>query len=135
MGDIRVWEKYIDDRAALYCGDTTEIITQFGDESVDMEVYSPPFSSLYTYSNSARDLGNCDSDEQFIEHFRFIVKEMLRITAPGRLCSFHCMNLPTSKVRDGHLEGPCVGNAEDQDTGAPAQAGHEGLCHEQAGNP
>lgn len=98
MQDITEGKAY---RALL--GDTCEKILDIPDSTIGYSIFSPPFASLYTYSNSARDLGNCDSDEQFIEHFRFIVKEMLRITAPGRLCSFHCMNLPTSKVRDGFI--------------------------------
>lgn len=103
MGDIKVLDKYIDDKAALYCGDTTEIITQFRDASVDMEVYSPPFSSLYTFSNSDRDLSNCKDDAEFFTHFSFITKELYRILKPGRIMAVHCMNLPTSKEKDGYI--------------------------------
>lgn len=103
MGDIKVLDKYIDDKAALYCGDTTEIITQFGDDSVDMEVFSPPFSSLYTYSNSDRDLGNCKDDAEFFTHFGFIIRELYRILKPGRIMAVHCMNLPAMKERDGYI--------------------------------
>lgn len=84
-------------------GDTCEKIKDIPDNSIGYSIFSPPFASLYTYSNSDRDLGNCDTDAQFLEHFKFIVTELLRITAPGRLVSFHCMNLPTSKVRDGYI--------------------------------
>ena len=79
MDSVKVLDKYIDSHAALYCGDTTEIITTFADDSVDMEIYSPPFSSLYTYSNSDRDLGNCKDDEEFFMHFGFITRELHRI--------------------------------------------------------
>ena len=103
MDSIKVIDKYIDEHAALYCGDTTEIIRMFGDESVDMEVFSPPFSSLYTYSNSDRDLGNCKDDEEFFQHFAFITKELYRILKPGRIMAVHCMNLPTSKEKDGYI--------------------------------
>lgn len=94
-------------------GDTCEKILDIPSDSVGYSIFSPPFANLYTYSNSSRDLGNCEDDAQFLEHFRFIVKELLRITAPGRLCSFHCMNLPTSKVRDGYIgirdfRGDCI---------------------------
>lgn len=95
--------KYITDQYALYNADTCELIRSFPDESVHMEVYSPPFSSLYTYSNSDRDLGNSKSDEQFFEHFRFITGELFRILKPGRIMAVHCMNLPTSKERDGFI--------------------------------
>lgn len=103
MGNINVLDKYVDNYAALYCGDTAEIIKAFGDESVDMEVYSPPFSSLYTYSNSDRDLGNCKDDGEFFAHFGFITKELYRILRPGRIMAVHCMNLPTSKEKDGYI--------------------------------
>ena len=103
MGDVMVLDKYIDEKAALYCGDTTEIIKSFKDDSVDMEVYSPPFSSLYTYSNSDRDLGNCKDDAEFFTHFAFITKELHRILKPGRIMAVHCMNLPTSKEKDGYI--------------------------------
>jgi hypothetical protein len=71
------------------------------DNSVHFMVYSPPFASLYTYSNSERDLGNCRTRAEFYEQFEFIAKELYRVLMPGRNMSFHCMNLPTSKERDG----------------------------------
>jgi hypothetical protein len=70
---------------------------------VHFEIYSPPFASLYTYSNSERDLGNCRTKVEFYEHFKFIVDELYRVLMPGRLMSVHCMNLPTSKERDGYI--------------------------------
>jgi hypothetical protein len=66
-------------------------------------VFSPPFASLYTYSNSERDLGNVRTHSEFFAHFRFLVGDLLRVTMPGRLLSFHCMDLPTSKSRDGFI--------------------------------
>lgn len=87
----------------LINGDTCEIIREIPDESIHCEIYSPPFSSLYTYSNSDRDLGNSKNDEQFFEHFRFITTELFRILKPGRIMAVHCMNLPTSKERDGFI--------------------------------
>lgn len=88
---------------ALYNGDTTELIKNFPDDSMHFEIYSPPFSSLYTYSNSDRDLGNSKDDAQFFEHFHFITQELYRILKPGRIMAVHCMNLPTSKERDGFI--------------------------------
>lgn len=82
-------------------GDCVERIKDIADGSVGFSVFSPPFASLYTYSPSDRDMGNCVDDAQFMEHFQFLVKELYRVTKPGRLLSFHCMNLPTSKARDG----------------------------------
>lgn len=93
----------ISENFALYNGDSCEILTEIPDSSIHYSIYSPPFASLYTYSNSERDLGNCKTDEEFFEHFEFIAKELYRIIKPGRLMSFHCMNLPTTKERDGFI--------------------------------
>lgn len=87
----------------LLNGDTTELIRNFPDNSMHFEIYSPPFSSLYTYSNSDRDLGNSKNDEEFFTHFHFITSELFRILKPGRIMAVHCMNLPTSKERDGFI--------------------------------
>ena len=87
----------------LIHGDTCDAITEIPDEGVHFIVYSPPFSSLYTYSNSDRDLGNSKSDEQFFEHFRFITTELYRILKPGRIMAVHCMNIPASKEKDGFI--------------------------------
>lgn len=84
-------------------GDCVEHIKTLESESVGFSVFSPPFASLYTYSNSPRDMGNCRTHSEFYQHFRFLVDELLRVTIPGRLVSFHCMNLPTSKARDGYI--------------------------------
>ena len=84
-----------------YLGDSVELIRGLADESIHFSVYSPPFASLYTYSNSDRDMGNCRTHEEFHEHYRFLLGELLRVTKPGRIMSVHCMVLPTSKARDG----------------------------------
>jgi len=78
-------------------------LTEIPSDSVHFEIYSPPFASLYTYSNSERDLGNSKDKHEFYEHFEFIVKELYRVLMPGRLMAVHCMNLPTSKSRDGFI--------------------------------
>lgn len=88
---------------AAYNGDCVEVSRTLPDDSVGFSVFSPPFASLYTYSNSERDMGNCKNDEEFFCHFGFLIMELFRITKPGRLCSVHCMNLPTSKARDGWI--------------------------------
>ena len=85
----------------MYRGDCVEQLKNVADQSVGYSIFSPPFSSLYTYSNSPRDMGNCKTDEQFFEHFGYLAKELLRVLQPGRDVSFHCMLLPTSKVMDG----------------------------------
>ena len=95
--------KEIGEQYALYNGDSAEVLRMMPDESVHYIIYSPPFQSLYVYSNSDRDLGNCRTAEEFYEQFRFIGGELFRLLKPGRLMSFHCMNLPTSKERDGYI--------------------------------
>ena len=98
-----ILDQYVTEDYAIYNGDTTEVIKMIPDDSVHMIVYSPPFSSLYTYSNSDRDLGNSKDDDEFFTHFGFIVKDLYRILMPGRIMAVHCMNLPTSKERDGYI--------------------------------
>ena len=71
------------------------------DASVGYSVFSPPFASLYTYSDSPRDMGNCADSSEFFEHFQYLSVELERVMMPGRLVSMHCMLLPTSKVRNG----------------------------------
>ena len=85
----------------VHLGDCVEVASEMPDNSIDFSVFSPPFASLYTYSNSDRDMGNCKSYSEFYEHFKYLVAQLFRITKPGRLLSFHCMNLQTSKFRDG----------------------------------
>lgn len=100
---MKVDDKYITERFAIYNGDTTEIIKSIPDESIGLEVYSPPFSSLYTYSNSDRDLGNSRNDKEFFTHFEFIVKDLYRILMSGRIMAVHCMQIPAMKERDGYI--------------------------------
>ena len=99
---MKVLNQVITDDYALYHGDSTEVIKGIPDNSIHYSIFSPPFDSLYTYSNSIRDMGNSAKGE-FIEHFKFLAKDLHRVIMPGRLLSFHCMNLPTSKQRDGFI--------------------------------
>ena len=85
----------------MHLGDCVETVGQMANETIDYTIFSPPFASLYTYTNSPRDMGNCQDHDEFAKHFAYLVPELWRVTKPGRLLSFHCMNLPTSKVRDG----------------------------------
>jgi DNA modification methylase len=98
---MNVINQCITDKFALYHGDSCEVLREIPDNSVHYEIYSPPFASLYTYSNSERDLGNCKTQTEFFEQFKFIVKELYRILIPGRLMSVHCTNYPLMKERDG----------------------------------
>ena len=87
----------------LYLGDSVELIKKIESDSVHYSIFSPPFSSLYTYSNSERDMGNCKNDTEFMTHFKFLIKDLYRVLMPGRLISFHCMNLPISKQNAGYI--------------------------------
>jgi DNA modification methylase len=98
---MKTLNQHIDKNYAIYNGDCVEVMKMLADHSVGYSIFSPPFSSLYTYSNSPRDMGNVRNDKEFFEHFDFLVKELLRVVKPGRNVSFHCMLLPLSKERDG----------------------------------
>lgn len=100
---LKVKAQDIGEKYALYCGDSAEILRGMPDNSIHYSIFSPPFESLYTYSNSDRDMGNCRSRSDFYDQFSFIGRELYRVLMPGRLLSFHCMNLPTSKERDGYI--------------------------------
>ena len=107
-GTIRTESRYERDVESgddwtLHLADCVELAKELPSDSIHYSVYSPPFDSLYTYSNSERDLGNARSKGEFWEHYRFLIREQFRVLMPGRLVSIHCMNLPTSKVRDGWI--------------------------------
>ena len=87
----------------LHLQDCVDVARALPDDSLHYTIYSPPFASLYTYSNSDRDMGNCTGDEMFLEQYQFLVKELYRATMPGRLVSFHCMNMPTTKQNHGYI--------------------------------
>ena len=96
--DSRIAEKF-----CAYQGDCVSILKQLPDEIIDFSVYSPPFGgNLFVYGPSAADMGNC-TDEQFIAHYSYLVKEKFRLTKPGRLTAVHCSDLPMTKWKDGHV--------------------------------
>ena len=96
-------DSVITDQYAAYHGDCVEVLKGLPDASIGYSIFSPPFASLYTYSNSPRDMGNVRNDEEFFEHFDHLIAELLRVVKPGRNVSFHCMDMPASKERDGHI--------------------------------
>ena len=87
----------------IYRGDCVDVVKTLPDNSIHYSIFSPPFASLYTYSDSMRDMGNCRTHSEFYEHFSFLADDLYRVTMPGRNLSFHCMNLPISKERDGYI--------------------------------
>lgn len=98
---MNVINQEINNNFSLYNGDCVEVLKGIPNNSIHYSIFSPPFASLYTYSNSDRDMGNCKSDEEFQEHFKYLVNELYRVMMPGRLLSFHCMQIPLMKERDG----------------------------------
>lgn len=101
--EVKVLDQHIDGGCALYHGDCVEVVRGLPDDSVGLSVYSPPFASMYTYSDSDRDMGNCQSHDEFGQHYAYLVRDMHRATTPGRLTAVHCMVMPTSKSRDGYI--------------------------------
>jgi DNA modification methylase len=86
---------------AAYHGDCVSVIAQLPADSVDFSVYSPPFSGPYIYNDSVADMGNCSSDEEFIEQYRYLCAELLRVTRPGRLVAVHCKDLVYYRTQRG----------------------------------
>jgi DNA modification methylase len=100
---MAVIDQTISDRYALYCGDCCEVMPTLADNSVHLSVYSPPFGGLYHYSSSERDLSNCRDYDEFFEHYRFVVRELARVTMPGRMTGVHCMDVPSGNSGRDHL--------------------------------
>lgn len=100
---MNVIDQQSGDKYAIYNGDCVEALRAIPSNSIGYSIFSPPFSSLYTYSASDRDIGNVKDDDEFFRHFAFAIKELYRVMKPGRLLSMHCMLLPTSKAHHGFI--------------------------------
>lgn len=103
MNKVKVINEAHGENWSLYQADCVDFASQMPDNCVDFSVYSPPFSSLYTYSDSEADMGNSKDDAEFFEQYRFLIREKFRITKPGRLTAVHCMDLPSSKQMHGYI--------------------------------
>lgn len=79
---------------AAYNGDCCEVMGSLPDESIHLSLYSPPFCGLYNYSSSERDLSNCRGYDEFFEHYDYVVRELHRLSFPGRITAVHCMDIP-----------------------------------------
>lgn len=99
--DDYVTDETSGDSWRLFLGDSCERLAELADDSVDLSVYSPPFASLYTYSPSPRDIGNCASREEFLTHYSYVIAEVLRVTRPGRVSCVHVQQLTTTKTTHG----------------------------------
>ena len=98
---MAVIDQVIHDRFALYNGDCCEVLPTLPDDSVDLSIYSPPFCGLYNYSSSERDMSNCRSYDEFFTHYEFLVKQIERLTKPGRCSAVHCMDVPKAGANLG----------------------------------
>ena len=100
---MKVLDQKSGENWVLYNGDSCEVLAGIPTASIHYSITSIPFASLYTYSNSERDLGNSRNYGEFAEHYQYLGKEWYRVMMPGRLVSIHCMNLPAMKERDGFI--------------------------------
>lgn len=107
-GQINIVDDYMEDTHegdgfTVHLGDCVKWTRRMADNSIDYSVFSPPFADLFVYSNSDHDMGNCRDDAEFVAQLRYLVGELFRVIKPGRNVSFHCMNLPTTKMRQGFI--------------------------------
>ena len=100
---MAVLNQKITEQYAIYNGDCCEVLQSVPDQSIHMSVFSPPFADLYCYSDSDKDLGNSKDYDEFMEHFGFVVEQLVRVLKPGRICAVHCMDIPAMMERDGYI--------------------------------
>jgi DNA modification methylase len=100
---MAVINQEITDKYAIYNGDCIEVMKTLPDEKIHLSVYSPPFGGLYNYSSSERDLSNCKDYDEFFEHYAYVVRELFRITMPGRMTAVHCMDVPSGNSGTDYL--------------------------------
>ena len=91
--NMKVKQQVIEQNYAIYNGDCMDVLPTLKNDSVDLSVYSPPFAGLYNYSSSEKDFSNCESKEQFLEQYEFLVKEISRVTKAGRITAVHCTDV------------------------------------------
>jgi DNA modification methylase len=100
---MAVNEQSITEKYALYNGDCIEVMATLPDNCLHLSIYSPPFGGLYHYSSNDRDLSNCNDYAQFFEHYAFVVRELARLTKPGRMTAVHCMDVPSGNSGTDYL--------------------------------
>lgn len=101
---MAIAEQEITDDYALYLGDALEVMPTLPADSIHLSIYSPPFAGLYHYSSSERDLSNCKDYDEFFQHYEFVVKELYRLTVPGRITAVHCADVPSGNTGLDHYE-------------------------------
>lgn len=100
---MAITEQQLTDQYSIYLGDCLEVLNRLPDKSIDLSIYSPPFGGLYQYSSSERDLSNCLDRNEFFQHYEFVVREISRITKPGRMTGVHCMDIPSGNTGLDHI--------------------------------
>ena len=100
---MAIYEQVLTDQYALYRGDCVDVMAAMPDASVALSVYSPPFGGLYQYSSDEADLSNCLDKDEFFEHYAFVIRELHRLTLPGRMSAVHCADIPTGNTGLDHL--------------------------------
>lgn len=99
-------DQIIMDRYALYCGDSIQVMPNLPNDSVGFSIYSPPFGGLYNYSSSDYDMSNNSTYEGFLDHYQYLIKEISRVTMPGRITAVHCMDIPNKGQKTGYYDLP-----------------------------
>lgn len=100
---MAVIDQHITDDFAIYNGDCIEVMQSLPDEKIHFSIYSPPFGGLYHYSSNERDISNNDNYEEFFMHYGYVVKELARITLPGRCTAVHCTDVPSGNSGQDYL--------------------------------
>lgn len=100
---MQILNQEIQEDWTMYHGDAVDVIQGIPENSIHYSIFSPPFASLFTYSDSDRDMGNCKGDDEFSQHFSHLVPELYRVLMPGRLVSFHCMEMLATITQDGFI--------------------------------
>ncbi len=100
---MAVIDQLISDHFAIYNGDCVEVMGEMASESIHLSIYSPPFGGLYHYSSDERDLSNSRNYQEFFDHYEFVVREIARLTMPGRLTGVHCMDVPSGNTGNDFL--------------------------------
>lgn len=102
MGVLCLGDNHGENYSAFW-GDCVDVVRQLPDNSIGFSIYSPPFTNLFTYSDSAADMGNSATDDEFRQHYGYLVEDIARVTKPGRLSAVHCSDLPYTKWKDGMI--------------------------------
>ncbi len=95
----KVKDQKVTEKFAIYNGDCMDVISTMENDSIDLSIYSPPFAGLYNYSSSEKDFSNCESKEQFLQQYEYLIKEMSRVTKPGRINAVHCTDVFDNSCR------------------------------------